>query len=670
MARTWVRIGSWLTLAAALAAGLYARFYALGARQLAVDEYYFVQSVGFILETGLPRFPSGGLYVPGLLPQYLTAAAVVPFGNDGFAWRLPPALCSLAAAGLAYLYGRRHLSKLSAAAVAIALLVSSWQIEFARFARMYAPFQCVTLLFLIVAGRAFVDRRRSSIYLPHAACTVMALTHMMGGLLAPLLFLPLLDRMSPPRATPMRTIVYSAVSLATSLFCLAFEGIDFRNWGVVDRFPADLARTGGGPFLNVPELPFWRVSADPQLNLLARIGAMALLAVVLLLWRRRAGKLDEAGLLAAIAAAAAAFQTLTVAVLCLSLLALRCGIHRPRAHSQRTHVLVLLALLCGAGWLLHAWFSATALGVGSATGRGFMPTVSSVLFGWPDLVKPLLRPWAHELPLIGALLLASIAGVLYARARESWIWLLGSPLFVVVYAAFCVATLHTSYRSTRYLFFVYPVMLVVIALGAAEAVSKVAGRRGENHSLCDAGAAGLFLALFLLSSDFSPAHITRVAGSEVSLRTGPFERYAPTWYPRFDFRSPAQFLNTTAGPRDGIVVAGVPPVSFYLEADHALYYERTDLRFFRVARERGTLELWSSRRLLSSADELRAFAAEHATLWVVRSIGARGALPAIESVLSDPRVRFERAALSQDARLEVLRVEGLGSTSSGPQAGP
>lgn len=654
MARTWVRIGTWLALAAALAVGLYARFHALGARQLAVDEYYFVQSVGFIRETGLPRFPSGGLYVPGLIPQYLTAAAIELFGNDGFAWRLLPALCSLVAAGLAYLYGRRHLSSLSAAAVAIALLVSSWQIEFGRFARMYAPFQCMTLLFLIVAERAFIDRRRSWLYLPHAACTVMALTHMMGGLLAPLLFLPLLDRTSSPRATPTRTMIYSAVSLATSLFCLAIEGIDFRNWGVADRFPAGVARTGGGLFLNVPELPFWKVSADPQLNLLALIGAITLVAVVLLQWRRRAGQLDEAGLLAAVAAAAAVFRSLAVTAVCLTLLVLRCGIHRPRAHSQRTHALVLVALLCGAGWVLHAWSSAAAL---------------SGVCGWPDL-NPLFRPWARELPLIGALLLASIAGIVYARASEPWSWILGSPLFVVVYSALCVATLHTSYRTTRYLFFVYPVMLVVIALGAVQAVSRVAGRRCRNRSLCDAGAAGLFLALFLLSGDFSPAHIAGVAGSEVSLRTGRFERYSPTWYPRSDFRSPAQFLNATAGPRDAIVVAAVPPVSFYLAADHALFYERDDLRFFRVARERGTLDLWSNRRLLSSADELRAFAAQHDTLWVVRSLGPGGALPALESILSDPRARPARAMLGQDGRLEVLRIDGLGSTISGPSAGP
>ncbi len=71
-----------------VAAGLFARFYELGARQIAVDEYYFLEAVGRVLDRGLPEFPSGGYYARGLPAQYITAVSIFVIGDTGFAQRL------------------------------------------------------------------------------------------------------------------------------------------------------------------------------------------------------------------------------------------------------------------------------------------------------------------------------------------------------------------------------------------------------------------------------------------------------------------------------------------------------------------------------------------------------------------------------------------------------
>ena len=87
-------------------AGLYARVDGLGSRPVSNDEYYFARSVERILETGSVRFPTGGYYTRGLLPQYLTAASWRLFGRDGFGFRLPVVLFSLASLAAAFLYAR------------------------------------------------------------------------------------------------------------------------------------------------------------------------------------------------------------------------------------------------------------------------------------------------------------------------------------------------------------------------------------------------------------------------------------------------------------------------------------------------------------------------------------------------------------------------------------
>ena len=70
---------AWLVLlgglaAACIIAGTLARFWGLGRWPLAIDEYYFAQSVQNLLHFGIPKFPCGGLYVRGLVLQYASAA--------------------------------------------------------------------------------------------------------------------------------------------------------------------------------------------------------------------------------------------------------------------------------------------------------------------------------------------------------------------------------------------------------------------------------------------------------------------------------------------------------------------------------------------------------------------------------------------------------------------
>jgi 4-amino-4-deoxy-L-arabinose transferase-like glycosyltransferase len=124
---------------------LLVRFDGLGSRPLVDDEYFSVTSVEYILEKGVPEFPTGGYYVRGLPLQYLQAASVHVFGDNEFGHRLPNALFGVLTLILVFFYARIFLPEPLAATCVAILAVSAWQIEFGRFSRMYAQFQCVTV---------------------------------------------------------------------------------------------------------------------------------------------------------------------------------------------------------------------------------------------------------------------------------------------------------------------------------------------------------------------------------------------------------------------------------------------------------------------------------------------------------------------------------------------
>ena len=142
-----------------LALGAFARLDDLGGAPLAEDEYYTARSIDWILAKGLPAIPSGGYYIRAPLFQYAAAGLAGLLGPDAFAYRLPSALCGLLTGVLGFFYARRFGGLAVGLAVAVALLLSSWETEFSRMARFYMPFQAALLLFLIALDEAWFKAR-------------------------------------------------------------------------------------------------------------------------------------------------------------------------------------------------------------------------------------------------------------------------------------------------------------------------------------------------------------------------------------------------------------------------------------------------------------------------------------------------------------------------------
>src|SRR5580700_4713482 len=117
-----------LIVGACVCAGVIVRFIGLGRWPLAIDEYYFAQSVQNILHFGLPHYACGGYYTRGLLLQYGAAALRLAGLSPELAPRTIAAVSSLVALPALFLIGRRVGGKNIALLAVGILAVSVWEV--------------------------------------------------------------------------------------------------------------------------------------------------------------------------------------------------------------------------------------------------------------------------------------------------------------------------------------------------------------------------------------------------------------------------------------------------------------------------------------------------------------------------------------------------------------
>src|SRR5690606_32091434 len=125
------------------------------------------------------------------------------FGFDEWGLRLPAALFGIALIGLAYAFAKRLFGTSVGIVVAALVTVSAWDIEFSRYARMYAPFAFFYVLTLLSIWRYLVVQRSTSGgFLCLAFALVALLLHDLAYTLALAFLLPLLIRGKATLADP------------------------------------------------------------------------------------------------------------------------------------------------------------------------------------------------------------------------------------------------------------------------------------------------------------------------------------------------------------------------------------------------------------------------------------------------------------------------------------
>lgn len=637
--------------------GIWARFWSLGDRPIAEDEYYFIRSAQYILENGIPQFPSGGYYVRGLLPQYLTAGSIFLFGDGGFAYRLQSAFFGTLTLAMAYLLGRRFLNRSWSFLLVALLAFSSWQIEFSRFARMYSAFQFVATCFFWSLYRYAFDGTSAKRYVAVAVAVIAVLTHELGVIVTIFLLIPLPAWFEGDwRKLLAGQRGYIAASLAAILFGLFMAFYPFRFVGVLDPLPSDYI----WPLSRV--VPWYSFGVE-LFGGVPFFAAGALASAALMVWylqrtaRNVAGAAIEEhvlGGLLVLAVCSAFFHQFALSVVFLLAVVLR----QPALPGKKPYryllVLWFALFACWSSLLVgnQVW---TGSGGIAALARAFVKAFRTHFLALPDLYSPIIKAWAESIPVLGVLLAAALAAQLLRSARGPVATLVKNPVIPVIMVLLVFGFDPPELVRTRYSYFLFPLMLCIGLLSACQLGEFFNHRFAAHRRLPNLGIV-ICVLLFAASEEFNLSHWLNLNSPAVAFRTGAFERFSSHWYPRMDCRRPAELVNAEASSGSRVIITGrALAAAAYLQKDFAVFWHREGAAFPAISREGGTRELWSDRYLLGTNEEVMEHTQHAEEIWLVSHAGWDSLDP--KALWPDRALRMEVFRPGLDKRIEVWRIK-------------
>ncbi len=598
--------------AACVCCGIVARLVGLGKWPLAIDEYYLAQSVQNVLHYGIPRYACGGFYTRGLLLQYLAALLQLAGASAELAPRLIAALSSLAALPAVFILGRR-IGGRSVGLVAVALMaLSMWEIEVARLGRMYAPFQALFVWYLVFFLSYVVDRQRKAL-LPMLALSVVGVLVWEGGvLLAVTNLLPPFIK-NPSGRLRARDWLYLAGTVLLLIPLYWFVTADLRSLGAAPALPADYTDldlpsnspldAGVAPWATLRLHPLWMLAGI--LPFIA--GVFAAYQIVKLHVRPSV----VVGLLAALGCALLQQFELAAAIVLVMLLLSMLEWRELISREFRPFCAAILA--SAIFWVAFAlctpdWLSQT-----------LSPARTILLLGYefvrfPDLIREVAIPWGRTDPILAtALLLVLAAACVRAIARPALVAPAERVLLVLmVCLLLAAAASHPPRHETRYVFFLYPLALII-----ALTMVKFATRAlGVPSSYATPLALLLCVGGFSISEDFQPERLLNIDSAAVNFRLGLNEWQVAHYHPRTDIRGAANWLASNA-QRGDVIISSFPGLDFYYPRERFFFMERTDPRYEPWACRAGTIERWGNRPLISSLQELDAHVPTGHTAWLV-----------------------------------------------------
>jgi hypothetical protein len=617
----WLAPLGLLTIACVIA-GIAARFWALGKWPLAIDEYYFAQSVQNVLHFGIPKFPCGGLYVRGLLLQYASALLQLSGLSAELAPRLIAAVCTILTLPAAFKIGRRIGGREVGLLAVAVLALSVWEIEIGRFGRMYAPFQALFAWYVVFFLAYVVDSRKRAV-VPMIILSALGFAVWEGGIFLVLTnLLPPFIRHPDGRLTG-RDLLYLAGCSLLLIPAYFLTMADLRTAGGEPTVPAD--------YVELPDTPSQSrldTAVPPYTTLKSHWlwACIALLPLGLVLYgavrevrtrfQARAEPLAALGMLLVLGCAA--LQQFELAVGLLVLLVLLGIVSAQSLAPANSQPLYVAVLACAVFW--------TAFGLG--THDWHAPGLSSLrtlfLLGYefvrfPDSVRQVAMPWARTVPLLSlGLFILVTANILRGclRYRDT------SPAERILLALFVVLFLAASASNpprheTRYVFFLYPLAVIFSIVTIGRFMRRMLG----ETPFAKAAATLACIAAFVSSEDFRPLHLWNIDSEAVNFRIGMGSRLAGHYHPRSDSRAAATWLQAHAVPGQDLVIISFPGVDFYYPHSDYYFVAESDPRFESWSCRRGATQRWSNLPMIYSYEALNAKVATGRRVWMVLEPG-------------------------------------------------
>lgn len=578
----------------------------LGKWCLGIDEFFFSQSVTFILDNGLPRFPDGGYYVRGIGLQYLSTIPLLLLENRALAARLLPLAFGILSIPLYYLLARKFLSPASAAVCSLLLLFSSWHIEFSRFARMYAPFQFFLFLFIYLLYSGYYENKENA----KAGAWIVAFLSVLfyeGSIFLPVFFVFVIATRDHGDMK-QKMLQAGAIILLLAANYIA-HGFSYGSIGVFDPMPPEAASylyPSDTDFpIHFPDITLFFALWKSPVYYVPFIALFIIGGIGILAWKAKQ-ETDKMNLfLLAVLLLFALIHQFGMVILTASVFfILRKDSLSEYSTAYRGVGFFFLASLLF--WICIAYWS------------GNFEKINGYLVGYPAFKYKIYMEFVDVVPIWGLILVVilacSIGKSLLSRNQRT----IEPLLAIVILSLTLVAVLKTPVyvHTTRYCFPFYPLIFIV---GMFELESWQMHRAtAGTHPVRKYALLAIPLLLMSLTEDYHIRHILDASSKEINFRMGKYARYAGHWYPRADTRGPVAFVDNVYKIGD-VVVLDDPPMSPYLSKPYINYINLADVRIPYESRKAGKEEMWTGKPLIYEEEQLAEAVPDNPenSLWLV-----------------------------------------------------
>ena len=640
--------------------GVFARFNELGAWCLAVDEFYIAKSVDLIQQRGIPLYPDGGMYWRGLFFQYIAAASAVLFGLNEFALRLPAVLFNLLSIPPLYWMGKKRIGNAGALFLIAFFCVSTWEVEFARFGRMYSMFQCTFLWFVYFFHEGFFLGRQRAILWSYAIAFLSIFVYEGAIFLACLLFLPLLFRgVSIPYQ--LRYGIWASVILLMNVVTPRVLGWFFPGDPGNDYPKGFVLQQEGGGVLLFPDFSLWEaVVLRGDLWGMGYV-LLGLMGIVLAYMQMQSSLWDWRQKIIGLTLLVCALFQLFGLVLGLLVILYLTHNFEPKMVLRQTieRNMAIFLFVCLGFWL--------TFGVLAASGHILTPGAESltlhqilaVLFHYPRVLEEFVFLWGDVMPyLMGVSCLFGVVVLWGSRNSKHFL----KEHFLLLVLASCLLILgviNTLYNSTRYSFFLYPLVLLLWFEGSLTFKSWFASmsfEKGRTGKVTKVAAIFVPFGLLLLSEDFSFAHLINIGKAEVNFRMNISEKLAIHYYPRVDVRGPAEYINQAWKPGD-LVINAVPSSSFYLTHPNYIFYDEQSSLFRENSKNEGRKDRWGNLIVYDKGTVQRAVQGSEGTVWILTKPRYQFLLIEwVTEAFGEKLLEIQSAVPGKDQRIQVIKV--------------
>jgi len=605
----------WIVISLAVSFGIYIRFKGLGTWPLALDEYYLVKSSENILKYGLPQFDNGGYYFRGILLQYLIAPLLSLGVKAEFAGRFYSLISNLITIPAVFLIAKKIGNKTFATLAVVVFSLSLWEIEFARFARMYAPFQAIFMWYIYFALLDYLNQDFKNYKWMLVLSGLSIFVYEGSIFLAVFNFIPFILN----RKIKIKYLLGAFITFFISVFVNEF---DFRSFNIAPIFPPELSDTIKNsisqPPIKIPKV-LLLYSFD---NFLSTILTLILISVSVFLIVKIIKILPNKNFWSIV-------SIITLGILAISnqfgffifaFLAFSFWRLLDISFSNKKILLLLGSIFIinfiywfGFGLLAKNWYELFN-DFSSYSPWGITKRLLIGFLNYPDNFYSIVN-YSKTLPLLTVFSMLSLILIIpfllnNKENKQDIKFLYGTIIFLSL-----LATIPTLlYRETRYTFFLVPLLFLMVSYSIYLFSNKLL----KNKLYAELGFIVIVLSVFFFSKDFNTYHLLNIDKAEVNYRmiykNNLIRRH---FYRRWDIKTPTDYVKKNLKD-DDIIMINENSHEHYLPRVDYFSFDYKHKAFVSFSVERGTKERWSNAKLIYNNKDLINFIENRkSTIWFI-----------------------------------------------------